>query len=128
MPEIDNRKYNQLVSGYLAAKNIKYHPEERRGLIDLIKFTQLTLTDPINKEALKKIIQHYGICTFKDWDFLEKAVNQILSIGIYQAPQSISYSDMIWLPCALDLTVNSYDFLCVDEDRRHVRYRYLLRR
>ena len=115
MPEIDNRKYNQLVSGYLAAKNIKYHPEERRGLIDLIKFTQLTLTDPINKEALKKIIQHYGICTFKDWDFLEKAVNQILSIGIYQAPQSISYSDMIWLPCALDLTVNSYDFLCVDE-------------
>jgi DNA helicase-2/ATP-dependent DNA helicase PcrA len=115
MPLIDNKKYSQIVSGYLAEKNLWHCTEQRRGLIDLIKFTQLTLIDPINQQSLKQLIHHYGIYTFKDLTFLEKAVNQILAIGIQQAANSISYSDMIWLPCILNLTVDSYDFLCVDE-------------
>lgn len=115
MPDIDNHKYSQLVSGYLAERNLWHHKEKRRGLIELIKFTQLTLTSPITQQALKQLIHHYGIYTFPDWDFVEKAVNQILEMGIQEAPNRISYSDMVWLPCVLNLTVNSYDFLCVDE-------------
>lgn len=115
MPEIHNRKYSQLVTAYLAEKNIKYQPYQRRGLIELIKFAQLTLTDPITQSSLKQLIHHYGIYTFDDLAFLERAVFHILSFGIQQATQSISYSDMIWLPCILDIPVNSYDFLCIDE-------------
>jgi len=115
MAEIDNKKYSQIVSGYLVQRNLWHHSQKRRGLIDLIKFTQLTLTEPTDLQALKQLIHHYGIYTFNDSDFVQKAVCQILDIGIQQAPNSISYSDMIWLPCVLDLTVDSYDFLCVDE-------------
>ena len=114
-PEIDKKKYSQIVNGYLAERNLWHCTEERRGLIELIKFAQLTLLDPINQESLKQLIHHYGIYTFKDWAFLEKAVNQILALGIQLAPYTISYSDMIGLPCVLNLTVDSYDFLCVDE-------------
>jgi DNA helicase-2/ATP-dependent DNA helicase PcrA len=115
MPNIDNRKYSQLVDRYLADKNVNYESQERRGLIELIKFTQLTLTDPPNQQALKTLIHHYNLYQFRDLDFVENAVYQILERGIQQASHRISYSDMIWLPCILDLTVNSYDFLCIDE-------------
>ena len=115
MPDINNKKYSQLVSGYLSEKNLWHCTGKRRGLVDLIKFTQLTLIDPINPESLKQLSHHYGIYTFTDWDFVAKAVKQILTQGIQQAPMTISYSDMIWLPCVLNLPVDSYDFVCVDE-------------
>jgi DNA helicase-2/ATP-dependent DNA helicase PcrA len=114
MPEINKRKYSQLVSAYLAERRV-FNPLERRRLIDLVKFTQLTLTDPYDSLALKQLCHHYGIQTSESWDFVQRAVCDVLEYGIHIAGESIAYEDMVWLPNILNLPVGNYDFLCVDE-------------
>lgn len=114
LPEIHQRKYSALVTGYLNQRKI-FDPLERRRLIDLVKFTQLTLTNPYDGLALKQLSHHYGIRTSGDWDFVQKAVSAVLEYGIHIAGETISYEDMVWLPNVLNLAVGDYDFLCVDE-------------
>ena len=114
LPEINKRKYSQLVSGYLSDRRV-FAPFERRRLIDLVKFTQLTLTDPYDSLALKQLCHHYGIITIGDWDFVQRAVCDVLEYGINIAGECISYEDMVWLPNVLNLQLGNYDFLCVDE-------------
>jgi DNA helicase-2/ATP-dependent DNA helicase PcrA len=114
LPEINPRKYSQLVSTYLHDRRIN-DPIERRQLTELVKFTQLTLTDPYDKSALKQLSHHFGLGTSDNWDFVQRAVCHVLGYGIHIAGQSISYDDMVWLPNILNLPVGNYDFLCVDE-------------
>lgn len=115
LPKIDKHKYPQIVRGYLSERRI-FNPLERRRLIDLVKFTQLTLTDPCDTEALKQLCHHYGLRTIGDWDFIQTAVYDVLNYGIRIAGECISCEDMVWLPNVLDLSLaNYYDFLCIDE-------------
>ena len=114
MPEINKRKYSQLATSYLSDRRV-FDPLERRRLIDLVKFTQLTLTDPYESLALKQLCHHYGIRTSGNWDFVQVAVCNVLEYGIRIAGECISYEDMVWLPNVLNLPVGNYDFLCVDE-------------
>lgn len=113
-PEVNKRKYSEITSRYLYERKI-FNALERKRLIELVKFTQLTLTDPRDEKALKQLCHHYGIPTWGDWDFVTRAVYEILATGILTSRQTISYDDMVWLPNVLNLRVNSYDFLCVDE-------------
>ena len=114
VPEVNPRKYANIVSGYLADRKV-HNRFERNRLIELVKFTQLTLTNPDDDKALKQLCYHYGIPTIGDWQFLQQAVRHILEHGIKLAGESISYEDMVWLPYELSLPVYTYDFLCVDE-------------
>jgi DNA helicase-2/ATP-dependent DNA helicase PcrA len=114
MPEINKRKYSQLASSYLSDRKV-FDSLERRRLIDLVKFTQLTLTDPYDSLALKQLCHHYGIRTSGNWDFVKTAVCNVLAYGIHIAAECISYEDMVWLPNVLNLPVGNYDFLFVDE-------------
>jgi superfamily I DNA/RNA helicase len=114
LPEINQRKYSQIVSGYLAEKKI-FNSLERKRLIEVVKFTQLTLTNPYDSLALKQLCHHYGIRTTGNWEFVQTAVCHILEYGIHISRESISYEDMVWLPNTLNLPVSDYDFLCVDE-------------
>lgn len=114
MPDIDKRKYSDIVRDYLVNRKA-YSPLEYRRLVALVKFTQLTLTDVSSKEALKQLCHYYGLPTFGDWDFIGAAVTEVLNKGVKLAGEIISYEDMVWLPSSLDLPVASYDFLCVDE-------------
>jgi DNA helicase-2/ATP-dependent DNA helicase PcrA len=114
LPEINPRKYSQLVSRYLHDRKI-VDPIERRQLTELVKFTQLTLTNPCDKLALKQLSHHYGLGTSNNWDFVQRAICQVLEYGIHIAGESVSYEDMVWLPNVLNLPVGNYDFLCVDE-------------
>lgn len=113
-PEINKRKYSEIVSRYLSDRNV-YTPQRRQQLIEFIKFTQLTLTDPRDLPALKQLSHHYGLSSLEDWDFLQKAILEILETGIRLSRACISYEDMIWLPIALNIPIQNYDFLCVDE-------------
>lgn len=114
LPEINKRKYSQIVSAYLNDQGIS-DPLERRRLTELVKFTQLTLTNPYDGLALKQLCHHYGIRTFGDWDFIQKAVGHVLEYGVHIARECISYEDMVWLPNVLNFTVGQNDFLCIDE-------------
>ena len=114
LPKINQRKYSQLITSYLSQRRIS-DPLERRRLIELVKFTQLTLTDPYDSLALKRLCHHYGIRTTGNWVFVQTAVCQVLEYGIHIAPECVSYEDMVWLPNVLNLSVGNYDFLCVDE-------------
>lgn len=117
MPEIHPRKYSQIARNYLVDQNIKTDLRfEQQRLAELVKFTQLTLTDPTCKDSLKKLCHHYGLPTSgTDWNFLQSAVLEVLNRGIQSAALVISYEDMVWLPVQLDMPVANYDFLCVDE-------------
>lgn len=114
MPEINKRKYSLIVKDYLADKKVHSSLEYHR-LVSLVKFSQLTLTDPSNSTTLKQLCHYYGLPSIGDWDFIQQAVFEILEIGIRQCREFISYEDMVWLPSVLNLPVYSYDFLCVDE-------------
>jgi DNA helicase-2/ATP-dependent DNA helicase PcrA len=113
-PEINPRKYSQLVTTYLRDRKI-YDPIARQQLTELVKFTQLTLTDPSDKLALKQLSHHFGLGTSDNWDGVQRLVFDILSYGIDIARQSVSYDDMVWLPNILNFPAGNYDFLCVDE-------------
>jgi DNA helicase-2/ATP-dependent DNA helicase PcrA len=114
LPEINHRKYSQLISSYLKEKKV-FNSLERKRLIELVKFTQLTLTNPYDSLALKPLCHHYGIRTTGNWEFVQTAVCQVLEYGIHIAPECISYEDMVWLPNVLNLPVGNHDFLFIDE-------------
>ena len=114
LPEINHRKYSQLISSYLKEKKI-FDSLERKRLIELVKFTQLTLTDPYDSLALKRLCHHYGIKATDNWRFVETAVPDILEYGIHISREYISYEDMVWLPNVLNLPVSNHDFLFIDE-------------
>ncbi|HEY9711120.1 MAG TPA: 3'-5' exonuclease, partial [Oculatellaceae cyanobacterium] len=115
-PAINKRKYSEIAADYLKERKV-FSPQQRRRLIELVKFTQLTLTNPYDTLALEQLCHHYGIGidTEGNWDFLQSAVADILERGVYLAPEKISYEDMVWLPNFLDLPLSDYDFICVDE-------------
>ncbi|MBE9127471.1 MULTISPECIES: UvrD-helicase domain-containing protein [unclassified Coleofasciculus] len=112
--EINKRKYAQILSSYLSDRT-KVDPLEWRRLLEVIKFTQLTLTDPNDSVALKQLCHHYGIRTSGEWDFIQRTVCDVLEHGIHIASSCISYEDMVWLPNVLNLPMGENDFLFVDE-------------
>lgn len=112
--EIDKYKYNKLATEYLNAQSI-HNSNLRQLLIELVRFTQVTLTNPKNPQALKQMCLYYGLSISGNWDFWSQAVTAILERGIYLAQYSISFDDMIWLPNILNLPLDTFDFLCIDE-------------
>jgi DNA helicase-2/ATP-dependent DNA helicase PcrA len=112
--KVSGFKYNQICRQYLADKNVKAK-EDLECLIELMNFVRLTLTDFNNLDKLKYLINYYSISITDNWTFWQKAVGDVLEIGIEQAVNHIDFNDMIWLPNALDLSVSKSDFLFIDE-------------
>ena len=116
--EIENNKYRDLIADYLKQKNIKskfYYKLYYKNLVELVRFCQLTLTNPAQKEDLKKLSKDYNLNTYTDWDFYTQGTSSILTKGIAVAREQISFDDMVWLPHIFGLSLRSADFICVDE-------------
>jgi DNA helicase II / ATP-dependent DNA helicase PcrA len=112
--KLHENKYNRLISQYLQDHKIK-DADIFKKLQQLVNFTQLTLTNYSDLNQLKLMTQHYNIPIFKDWQFYQSAVTEILEQGKDRAWLSISFNDMVWLPNVLNLPIETADFLFVDE-------------
>jgi superfamily I DNA/RNA helicase len=88
---------------------------ELKRLKELIKFTQLTLTNPLDSLELRRLCHTYGISTKGDWELIEEGVVQVLEQGMNAAKHSISYDDMVWLPIVLNIPIRGFNFLFIDE-------------
>lgn len=112
--KLHENKYNRLISQYLQNQKLN-DADTFKKLQQLVNFTQLTLTNYSDLNQLQLMTQHYNIPIFKDWQFYQSAVTEILEQGKDRAWISVSFNDMIWLPNVLDLPIESADFLFVDE-------------
>ncbi|GAA5514053.1 ATP-dependent DNA helicase Rep [Deinococcus carri] len=88
------------------------------GVVKLADFCRLTLTDPAAREAVRAMIERYGIeldveCEDTVLDLLPAVLaeseKQARELGL------IDFTDMIYLPTKWKLRPRGYDFVIVDE-------------
>jgi DNA helicase-2/ATP-dependent DNA helicase PcrA len=134
--EKDDYKYHRLIRKRIAQVREQHQKQrqawEQRGRsgpqpqlprgfgsdVDTLKqavdFCRLTLTDAADLRALQAMCGHYSL-PVPDWGLLE--IRQILKMGQEQALKEgvIDFTDMIWLPIALDLEVIQFEWIFADE-------------
>jgi DNA helicase II / ATP-dependent DNA helicase PcrA len=116
-PEIDDRKYSNLIRQYVIDQNVTDREALRNAsdrIRGLLRLTQLTLTAPEDEAGLKALADRFDLDR-KDWEFTWKAIAPILRDGIDLAYQVIDYNDMVWLPHALGMEPRKADWVFVDE-------------
>lgn len=122
-PVLDDMKYGKLVKEYLAPYKLqdKQWITMRATILDLIDYVRTQLADRYNMGEMREIADHFGVTItgkgLDTWDFHFTAVRTILDQGVKMAQRTrvIDYTDMIWLPIELDLPVQTFRFVLVDE-------------
>lgn len=113
--KVNGNKYSKLIRQYLIDKNVTKNKSDYENLAELIRLTQLTLTDFNNYQEFVNLINYYDIPIQNNYHFWQQAVCDILEQGIKLASVEVSFDDMIYLPNILDLPIKSSNFLFVDE-------------
>jgi DNA helicase-2/ATP-dependent DNA helicase PcrA len=85
-----------------------------------VGYCQNCLIDPSESDAFVKMCEHYGLeVPMQDYAALAELVETALITGLEQAQRKrqpiVSFTDMLWLPCLLELELEQYDFVFVDE-------------
>lgn len=117
--KLDNRKYNNLCSEYLKSRNI-FNANVTKGLNKIVDMVRLTLSDT-DEISIIRLCARFEIDLDQDdeevWPVVLQAVPAILEAGIKacKVQKIIDYTDMIWLPTALNLQPKRYDYVLVDE-------------
>ncbi len=117
--KIEGYKYSNLCRDYLQTRNIvdRRIAQQMAKLVDAVR---LTLTQPTETNLIS-IINHYGMddVEIADYGWLEmvEGIPAILEDGkqMYLKAGIIDFTDMLYLPIALDLPCPKYDVLMLDE-------------
>jgi DNA helicase-2/ATP-dependent DNA helicase PcrA len=114
--EIDDRKYSKLIRQFLINDGIRGEEYERtrNNIADLLRLTQLTLTNPESEADLLSLAEHFDL-DLKGWEYTWRTIAPLLDEGRKMAYVGIDFNDMVWLPNTLDLYPSQYDFLIADE-------------
>lgn len=112
---LNDYKYKDLVDEVLARADL---PDELTDavtplVLEAVKFAQCTLTDPLDLDAFAAMCNHYEIENI--WSPLPSMVAEVLALGVERAEHIISFSDMVWLPVKMNIPMNQYDLIMVDE-------------
>lgn len=93
-------------------------------LRQLVSFSQLTLTDPTERNLLD-LVHHYALDEVKQviarntslWHIIWQGVSVVIEAGKrdYQRKHLIEYNDMVYLPTALHTPKPQFDFIFIDE-------------
>jgi DNA helicase-2/ATP-dependent DNA helicase PcrA len=122
--EIFERKYRLLCREYLASSKIydKAITEMLVHLVDKVRLSGKRITSEITSLCEKiedKVGEYQGENEQdpKNWKGIRDALFTITELGATQARDfgTIDFTDMIWLPLILDLPLDQYDYVCVDE-------------
>ncbi len=82
--------------------------------IDLIEKTRVNLIDEKNPEEIIRIADKYNIDLGEDTERIMSIIPDVYRM-IEEKPQSIDFTDMMWLPIRLGLKIPQFDMLYVDE-------------
>jgi superfamily I DNA/RNA helicase len=88
------------------------------NLVELVSFCRMTLTPTTNYLGIEEMANHYGLCPDVKLNLFLPYLHPILQEGIDLTLSNhvIDFTDMIWLPSALNLFPKyRYDFVLVDE-------------
>jgi len=85
-----------------------------KKIVDLCK---MNLTDYSLQSELVALAEHYeiefdGVSSSEVFELVPKVIERCKDVG---RDRTVHFSDMIWLPVALDLPVRKFDLLLVDE-------------
>jgi DNA helicase-2/ATP-dependent DNA helicase PcrA len=110
-PEVDGKKLWNIVKEVLP---VSEDYALRAPLAKLVSLTKSALTDPEDKEALDTMATYYGVELNGDADRLIELVPLVIGICL-ERTHVIDFDDMIWMPVVLNLAVESYDWVFIDE-------------
>lgn len=113
--EVDNSKMQKILRGLLG--EAEWKREETLGLrtaaLRLADLARLTLSDT-SREALEGLAERYDVDLNGSIDRVAELVPQMIEQG--KANRAcIDFTDMVYLPVALNLRPRRYDWVCVDE-------------
>lgn len=120
----DNRKYSNIARTYirfhqrdLPEPRYSFKFEAQTAIARLADLCRLTLTNPLDDEALTKLVSHYDVQFNHNLTrFVFDALPSILEDGEEQAREGIiDFTDMIYLPVKWDLSPQTHDWIFVDE-------------
>lgn len=110
-PIVDEDKKYGIAKELLPNDNERF---ERGILVKLAACCQNTLADPTDADVVAKLIERFNI----EMDGCEEKVLKLLPILLAECAKRtgvIDYDDMIWLPVILNLPVEKFDWVFVDE-------------
>lgn len=90
------------------------HGPYRKGAVDLARMAKYTRTDPTDLDGLLRLANRYGIDLSPTRGPMLELASQLV-IESRKSTGTIDFDDMIDLPIHLDLPVDTYDLLMVDE-------------
>ena len=111
-PEVDESKLAGIVKELLP--NWDAEGMLRSPLARLVSLAKGTLTDPEDRAALDQMALYYDVDLNGDADKLMPMVPQAMRMCM-ERTSVIDYDDMIWLPIVLNMHLEVFDWLFVDE-------------
>jgi DNA helicase-2/ATP-dependent DNA helicase PcrA len=105
--EVDSAKIRKIVTDIMG-DDWSDRPA-RIATENLVSLARLTLDDDLDA-----IIDHYGIDCNGDTDWIMETVPEVLRRD-REETDTIDYDDMVYLPAALSLKPQQFDWVCVDE-------------
>jgi len=114
-------KYGRLASGLAAGAGATAAraAELARYLGSLARFARLELTDASDTVAVAELARRYGLerpFAAEEATGVHAMLAPLLALGTAAAADgAVDFTDMVYVPLTLDLRLEAYDFVCVDE-------------
>ena len=101
--------------GLITEKQQHIHYIKRKGMRNLVSISKSVLVDAKDKNAVIEMIERYN--TDIDTDVVDELVELLPNIleECKKRTETMDFDDMIWLPVVLNLKMERYDYLMVDE-------------
>ena len=110
-PQVDDKKVWNILQSLLQTEE---DWEMASPLSRAVSLTKATLTDPKDPIALEAMCDRYGIELNGYGPRMFQLIPQVLE-RCKRMTGVVDFDDMIWLPIALDIPCQKFDFLFVDE-------------
>ncbi len=114
VPDPVNSKIVSIVEQIMGTEKDEW--EARSGAMALARLCKLTLTDPSKPEDLKHLLDYYDVNIGEDdnEDWICEVMPDILDACLHDTIYC-DFDDQLWMPIAMGLTPEKYDWVGVDE-------------
>lgn len=116
-------------SGKITNEERKENFVKRQGMRNLVSMAMSTLIDVYDVSAIRSTIDRYGMEV--EHRFQEELIEKLPDVleQIKRNPTLVSFDEMIWLPIALDMNFEKFDFFFGDEwqDMNRAQIEFALR-
>lgn len=115
---IDDSKYGVIIRNVLDEKG--YPKGDARSALDdalyqAVRFARLTLVNLDSDDALFEMCNHYDIEDVIGITGFRQLISEILERGERCAREVIDFTDMIYLPIRMNISLRKFSFVMVDE-------------